>query len=217
MIEYYPSGWEVDWTRRSRNKNGQTLVWGRNPGSDDPASTDWHWIIAGNVYRLGIDPPPASGLSRTKGARGEDRLYSSGYVLLHRRAMDTAQIAVADSFGLWRGQRVREHCLVAAIRYGRDYDPSEMVVRHWNGWKDDNRPTNILIGTHAENMMDHATARKWAMRWHQENRELVRENAELTSGYAELERENAALDAEVSALRARLAARSRPVIAMAAD
>lgn len=184
---YLPSSrWEVD----GEKKRGETHVWARNPGSASLAAREWHWTTVDFLRRVGVlDYPQYK-------RNAQERTEINGYVWILRHALPPERLATAFRFGLLEDgdfsesgggdwSRVAEHRLIAAEKYGDDYDPDTMVVRHKNGIKADNDPENLLIGTHEENMMDHNTARKAAMYYHQECRVL--------------ERENAALDADLSA------------------
>lgn len=82
--------------------------------------------------------------------------------------MTVEEIAIADQYDLWMPPRRREvfaHRLEAAKKYRVSLIGK--VVRHLNGKKTDNRPENLLIGTDAENMMDHETARRQMLYWKQ--------------------------------------------------
>lgn len=83
--------------------------------------------------------------------------------------MTEEDIALAEENDLFRGAKktfLREHHLVAVKKFGKL--PKGSVVRHKNGVKSDNSPDNLLLGTSAENTMDHNTARLMAMYWHNE-------------------------------------------------
>ncbi len=83
--------------------------------------------------------------------------------------MTKKQITLADKYNLWLGVKrgkkngVKEHQLVVAEKYGSL--PSKFLVRHLNGVKDDNRPENLLLGTHKDNSRDHRTAVAEMMYW----------------------------------------------------
>lgn len=184
-VQVYPSGWEVDWSdnRYTESEGGartrrEKEVMARNPRSVNPRSRAWRYVRAQNVKRSvgnipdGVYPEYA------------ERKIKDGYVFLSLDLLTLDQRELVDRLGLITSKhsRVAEHRLVAAETYGDWYDPRAMVVRHKNGNKTDNRPENLLIGTNEENMMDHETARKAAMFWHQKCRELERENAALRAG-----------------------------------
>ena len=50
-----------------------------------------------------------------------------------------------------------EHRLIAAKKYGKEVIGK--LVRHLNGEKADNRPENLVLGSHKENTMDHVSLR----------------------------------------------------------
>lgn len=178
------SPWEVDWERVRKSSTGYSFM-ARCPLSPKQGTRRWHFITVTDLIRARVDVPD-------RFLPGDPReQIGDKYVRVHGDYLSPEEQELADHFGLWVAGRVEEHRLVAAKKYGDDYDPRTMVVRHKNGVKDDNRPENILIGTYLENTMDHDTARKAAMYWHQECRVL--------------ERESAALDSEITELRARLA------------
>jgi len=163
---YRSDSWEVDWKRR----NGK-LVWARNEKSKIPSARYWHWIDFHTLNRNGIAWKPAR--QRTGRQRS-----SSGYIYLSASGMTQADIALCDEHSMWhRSVRasgrglVAEHRLVALKKYGKL--PSGTVVRHFNGIKDDNRPENLLLGSIAENNMDHNTARLMAMYWREKYEEAI--------------------------------------------
>jgi hypothetical protein len=124
-----------------------------------PAARDWHWIDHHTLDRAEIKWKPY----RQNDGR---HINNSGYVVLTRRGMSEADIALAEKHGLFKGSRkavVWEHQLVAARKYGTL--PPDSVVRHMNGIKTDNSPENLVLGTTQENTMDHNTARLAAMYW----------------------------------------------------
>lgn len=171
---YRRDSWEVDWSCR----NGK-LVWARNQSSKMPSARAWHWVDFHTLERSGIRWQPR----REKTGR---YLSSDGYVLLTRKAMTDAEIALADHHDLFRGARhsfLREHHLVAVKKYGGL--PAGFVVRHINGDKADNRPENLVLGTTQENTMDHNSARLSAMVW-RERFERLRDTVSSrdVSGYA---------------------------------
>ncbi len=154
--------WEIDWNRRQGKR-----VWARNPLSKMPTARVWHWIDFHTVQNAGL--PWQNG--RVPTGRYKD---GAGYILLTRRWLTEEDAAFADEFDLWRGKRhafIREHHLVAVKKYRRSL--KGFVVRHFNGIKDDNSPSNILIGTTAENIMDHNTARLMAIYWRNKYEELL--------------------------------------------
>ncbi|HYK97292.1 MAG TPA: HNH endonuclease signature motif containing protein [Candidatus Acidoferrales bacterium] len=95
--------------------------------------------------------------------------------------MTDVDIELANAHQLWIGQRrapastarsssqtprrrgVKEHKLVAVKKYGSR--PLGFVVRHRNGKKDDNRPSNLLIGTPRDNTQDHVRVIRELMYW----------------------------------------------------
>lgn len=159
---YRADSWEVDWSKRKGK-----LVWARNPCSKMPSAHDWHWVDFHTLERNGMKWRPKR--DRT------GRSISGGYVTLSRLGMTDEDIDLADKHGLWRPSSpvILEHRLVALKKFGRL--PKGSVVRHLNGNKIDNRPENLVLGTHAENAMDHKTAIVQAMYWHNKHDELVAE------------------------------------------
>lgn len=158
-----PSGWEIDWSRR-RRIGSREEVWARNPESFQARAREWHWTTHAAITKRGIPWVPRSQRS------GRHR-NTSGYIVIGLRQMTTEDIALADRCGLWqgggRGGRVRksvlEHRLVAARKYG-SLTP-QLVVRHRNGVKTDNRPENLLLGSKADNQIDHGAVLLELMVW----------------------------------------------------
>jgi hypothetical protein len=147
-----------------------------------PDAHEWHWIDHKTLDQAGLHWKPARPVSgRWK--------TTDGYIHITRRAMTDAEIEAAEQYGLFRGKKklfVKEHCLVAAIKYGGI--PENCVVRHVNGVKDDNRPENLVLGTTQENTMDHDSARIQAIHWRDvAERQIIRIDA-LEHRVAELER-----------------------------
>lgn len=100
-------------------------------------------------------------------------LTSGGYVIIAMGALTPRERDLADTHNLWIGvsrasgcegrRGVKEHHLAAVQKYGRV--PAGMVVRHVNGNKVDNRPENLVIGTHKDNSLDHRSAVIEMMLW----------------------------------------------------
>jgi hypothetical protein len=59
---------------------------------------------------------------------------------------------------------VLEHRLVMAKKIERRIETGE-VVRHLNGDKADNRPENLVLGSHQENTLDHVSLRNELSLW----------------------------------------------------
>lgn len=57
-------------------------------------------------------------------------------------------------FNISKGISVFTHQLIAAQQFGDAVRPSSVVVRHLNGNRQDNRPSNIAIGSYSDNEMD---------------------------------------------------------------
>jgi HNH endonuclease len=168
--------WEIDWARRriAGPGRGHPEVWARNPSSIRRATRKWHWTPAATLKKAGVRWIPKV----EKPGRSRD---SAGYVILTRRAMTDLDIELANAHQLWIGQRrapvssarsssqtlrsrgVKEHKLVAVKKYGSL--PLGFVVRHRNGKKDDNRPSNLLIGTPRDNTQDHVRVIRELMYW----------------------------------------------------
>jgi len=146
--------WEVDWSQREGKK-----VWARNLESKMPSARVWHWVDYHTLNKSGV-----TWMSKNeKTGRG---LNTHGYVIFYRRGLVTEEIALAEKHGLFLGKKkqyLMEHRLVALKKYGTL--PKGIVVRHINGVKTDNRPENLVLGTHSENCRDHDTARIEAMQW----------------------------------------------------
>lgn len=161
---YRSDSWEIDWSKRDIQKK---LVMARNPYSKMPLARSWHWICQSDVMKAGMKwKPYKENFGRS--------ITSLGYVNLTRRAMTDEDIKIADEYKLWAGKDknvVKEHRLVAAKKYKCDL--SGMVVRHLNGNKEDNSPDNLVVGTIAENNMDHQKARMMAMYWHRKYLDLL--------------------------------------------
>lgn len=155
----YGTDWEVDWAKRRGNS-----VWARNPTSKKVAAREWRWVSKGTLITGGVEWKPFQ-LGR--------HLNNNGYFMLTRRALSEEDIALAIEHDLFqrngRFDSVLEHRLVAIKKYGKL--EKGQVVRHLNGDKTDNRPENLVTGTHKENHTDHRTAVLQMMYW--------RERAEL--------------------------------------
>lgn len=162
---YRGDSWEVDWAKR----NGK-LVWARNTDSKMKSAHDWHWIDFHALDRVGLSWKPIERRGRY--------VAKDGYVFVTPSGMTEEEIALAELHQLWSpkvgsrqsGRRVPEHRLVALKKFGSI--PLGHVVRHMNGIRSDNRPENLLLGTNAENHMDHNSARLAAMYWHNKYDEL---------------------------------------------
>ena len=164
-VRYYSCGWEVDWSKRSSidtANSHQVLVWGRKPTSFQKRARNWHWVTYPSLTARGIKWVPAKPyVGRHKS--------SSGYVVRALRALTPQEKEVAMKYDLWLGESrgyhrgVKEHRLVAAMKYG-GLAPN-LVVRHLNGDKTDNRPQNLVLGTRKDNALDHKTAHLMLMYW----------------------------------------------------
>lgn len=156
--------WEIDWTKRRRVGSNEQ-VWARNPASWQQRAREWHWTTWLALKQVGVEwQPRRERLGRHK--------TSGGYVLVAKGSLSDADRALADKHDLWvgrsraigDGQRgVKEHHLVAVKKYGAL--PHRFLVRHLNGDKTDNRPENLVLGTHKDNSMDHRTAVIEMMAW----------------------------------------------------
>lgn len=167
---YRKDSWEVEWTKR----HGK-LVWARNIQSKIPSARGWHWVDFHQMERSGIAWKPV----KQKTGRWID---ANGYVVLSRRAMTEEEITLAQECRLWCGTKrafVREHRLVAAKTVGPAI--GSLVVRHLNGIKHDNHPSNLVVGTTQENTMDHNKARLMAMYWRTKYEDLVAKMAQKRS------------------------------------
>jgi hypothetical protein len=158
--------WEVDWTKRAPRHqagkgHGESLVWARNPRSVLRSAREWHWASPRHLRDLGVD------VERKVTGR---QISTYGYVTLRRMAMTDEEIALADAHNLFTADGV---CLEHRLRALQLYGEITPVVRHFNGVKSDNRPTNLLLGTSAENTADHQQARLLAMYWHSRFRLLA--------------------------------------------
>lgn len=172
----FHSSWEVDWDKR----NGKR-VWARNPVSVIQSSRSWHWTHYSTLKKAGV---------KWRSQFVGRHIHRTGYVVLTPVGMTKEEIKLANQFGLFRGKRqlhLMEHRLAAVKKYRRSL--KGMVVRHLNGIKTDNSPENLVLGTHAENIMDHATARLMTMYWRNLYEEEVLKNGEH---YARFSREQAA-------------------------
>lgn len=151
---YRKDSWEIDWSKRNKK-----LVWARNTQSKMPEAREWHWIDFHQVEQAGQTWRP-------KIIRTGRWIGAGGYVLLSRGGMSSSDVLLAEKHNLFRGRKkffVKEHQLVALKKYGAI--PTGSVVRHLNGDKKDNRPENLVLGTHEENIRDHEEARVAAMLW----------------------------------------------------
>lgn len=156
--------WEVDWSRRRRVGSNEQ-VWARNPASCQRRAREWHWTTWAALRRVGVPWKPQK-------ERVGKHTISSGYVLISKGTLTQEERELADRHDIWvgtsratgDGQRgVKEHHLVAVKKYGAL--PDGFLVRHVNGDKTDNRPENLVLGTHKDNAMDHRTAVIEMMVW----------------------------------------------------
>ncbi len=160
----------MDWSRRDPV---HYRVWARNPASFQERARDWHWTTYETLRKAGIPWVPSSGR--------DGRHLEKGYVVLGRRLLSEADVALVEANDLWIGRGggrkrgVKEHQLVAARKYGRL--PTGWVVRHRNGRKDDNRPSNLLLGTVLDNRIDHQRALAEMLYWRE--RALRAEGSDL--------------------------------------
>lgn len=149
----YGTDWEVDWSKRKGKS-----VWARNPSSKKESARAWRWVSKGTLI---------TGRVKWKSLHDGRHLNSRGYVMLTRAAMFSDEILLAERHGLFQQYGklnvVPEHRLVAVKKYGSLV--KGQVVRHLNGDKTDNRPENLVTGTHKENHTDHRTAVIQMMYW----------------------------------------------------
>jgi hypothetical protein len=167
---YRSDSWEIDWSKRDVHRK---LVWARNISSKMATAREWHWIGQSAIARAGLAWKPVL-------EHAGRYVNSRGYVVLSRMGMTNGDIAFAEELDLFKGARrqfVWEHQLVAARKYGGI--PPGHVVRHLNGNKTDNRPDNLVLGSHKENQMDHQTARVMMIYWRERCEMLEREIALL--------------------------------------
>lgn len=166
-IENFGTEWEVDWSKRDGMK-----VWARNPTSKRIECREWRWVAYGTLRTAGIKWE-----SRQTGRH----LNRSGYWMLTRAGMSAEDIQLAEQHELFQRtgnmKVVLEHRLVALKKYGAI--PKGSVVRHMNGDKLDNRPENLVLGTHKENHTDHRTAVLQMMYWRERAQVAERKLAEL--------------------------------------
>lgn len=149
----YGTDWEVDWSRRKG-----LSVWARNTSSKKESAREWRWVAKGTLITGGVEWKPM---------HTGRHLNSHGYVMLTRTSLSPEEIELVDRHGLFQRNGnvvvVMEHRLVALKKYGALV--RGQVVRHVNGDKTDNRPENLVTGTHKENHTDHRTAVIQMMYW----------------------------------------------------
>lgn len=180
-------GWEFDWTRVESNSDPRLRrVWGRNLLSNYPSVREWGWRTYSTVNGSG---------QKWQRPLCRPRLHH-GYVSIHFRNLSPERQALALKYGLVsKNKQVKEHRLIAAEKYG-DEIRKKPIVRHIDGNKSNNDPANLVLGSHAENMRDHETARIEAMRW-RERAEKAEERVKaleamlmLQEGHAQLIKES---------------------------
>ncbi len=92
---------------------------------------------------------------------GAGRWKLAGYIAVARSTLGPEDLKLVPADGL---HYVLEHRLVVARRLGRPLFPNELV-RHLNGDKADNRPENLVLGSHQENTLDHVSLRNELALW----------------------------------------------------
>jgi hypothetical protein len=149
----FGTDWEVDWSKRRRQ-----CVWARNLKSKTKAAREWRYVSKGTLITGGV-----------KWVRENEgrHLNAAGYWNRTRSSLTDEEIALVEASGLFVGKGyakyIPEHRLVALKKYGAI--PKGSVVRHLNGDKTDNRPENLVLGSHKENHTDHRTAVLNAIYW----------------------------------------------------
>lgn len=161
----FGAAWEVDWTKRRKGNK----VWARNPISKRPEAREWRWVSKGTLITGGVD--------WVLQQLGKHR-NTHGYVMLTKRSMSIEDVALCEKHGLFTSSgTVQEHRVVALKKYGRLAKTD--LVRHINGDKADNRPENLLTGTHKENHTDHRTAVVRMMYWRERAETAERRLADI--------------------------------------
>ena len=159
--------WEVDWSKRRGN-----TVWARNLSSKKPAAREWRFVAKGTLITGGV-----KWMSSVEGRYKN----SHGYWMRTRLSLTPDEIDLVFKSGLFQQsgavKAVLEHRLVALKKYGSI--PKGHVVRHVNGDKTDNRPENLVLGSHKENHTDHKTAVINAMYWRERAEAAEKRLAEL--------------------------------------
>ncbi len=165
------NNWEVDFSVPSQppkpgSKSHCRRFWARQPKCVGyPSAREWHWVNSHQLRKAGVRDP------RLKTRAPLQRIRNvNGYVIIPKSVLNDEQRQVADKFNLWIGRKtsryVLEHRLVAAVKYQQPL--KGFVVRHINGIRHDNRPENLVLGTHQENVNDHVTARLDAIRYREQ-------------------------------------------------
>jgi len=84
---------------------------------------------------------------------------ANGYRMLHIKLLSPEDRALAEQhLRLHRGIYVYEHRLVALKTYGPSAAIPGIVVRHIDGNKVNNNPSNLILGTQSDNARDHVEA-----------------------------------------------------------
>jgi hypothetical protein len=116
-----------------------------------------------------------SGLASRQFWKGGICIDSQGYVKIHVNNIPEKERHLIENRLLGRRKMyVSEHSYVMAKKLNRQLKKTE-VVRHIDGVKTNNDPSNLIIGTTQDNTADHNTARKNAIYWKNTAAKLLRQ------------------------------------------
>lgn len=93
---------------------------------------------------------------------------TSGYRWLHMDLIEPEILKMFADAGMninRRNQYIQEHRVVAVRKFGRMATWPDVLIRHKDGNRLNNSPSNLLIGTDQDNKDDHMTSIRKMMEW----------------------------------------------------
>lgn len=109
----------------------------------------------------------SAGVKGTRWANSKNKwLTYNGYVVVHKDGLSPEARKAAELFYGIDEYRYLEHRIIALMKYGPEkLSEPGIVVRHIDGNKINNDPTNLELGTQKENVMDHLRANREVKMW----------------------------------------------------